>query len=121
MMFFYLLQPVRIEPLVKEPVSLVPDLDGMPLGDPEFDGLPLMDTPTSSKPVVKTEDLDGLPLGDDLDGEPSKYSVIYDSFNMLMSFMINFPLILTVFNGVSISQRRSTSSQPLKTYILWQI
>lgn len=44
----------------------------MPLTDPDFDGMPMVDTGASKQ--SKCEELDGMPLGEDLDGEPCKQS-----------------------------------------------
>ena len=71
------------------------DLDGEPLPDMDFDGIPLS-LPDSDRPLGRSrgssregrgvqevvamrggEDLDGMPIGEELDGEPCKNSSLF--------------------------------------------
>ena len=78
---------LKAEKLEEDRVTESLELDGAPLEDPDLDGAPLLVDPmfgqVEERPlekmvmkVLKSEpDLDGLPLAEDLDGEPSMYTV----------------------------------------------
>ncbi len=70
------------------PLKKEAEIDGLPLGKEDVDGVPLESTDLDGFPLVKDEDIDGIPLSRPADRSKSKYCFMLRilSFNKLIFF-----------------------------------